>query len=790
MHLNRRLLACFSLYMLTQLPCQVVAAAYPQTIEAHETKTVGSIEVTMENLPPGASFSAKTVTSRMKTHIGDPFSQTIFDSDLKMLAQEYDRIDPIIQQHGNQLNIQLKLWARPTIRSITWEGNTHYKTKTLQKELGISTFTAFNRQDFNKAFNKVKEFYIKHGYFESQLQYSTRLDRDNNEIEVLIKIDEGRSGRIDNIIFEGFSKKERSEILQMIYTKKYNLFTSWLTGHGTFNENALDEDQLTIVNYLHNRGYADAKVNIKIEESKKEGRIVLYLTADKGPIFHFGKITYVGNKLFPDETIESRFIARTGDVYSPDKLRQTSQYVKDLYGRLGYIDANVQYETFLDENEPIYNVAYSIDEGQEYKIGLIHIVGNIYTQNSVILRESLLVPGETFDSAKLKATQMRLENVGYFKNVNVYAVRAHEDHILGETYRDVYIEVEETTTGSVDLSFGYSTQDSLFGVLGVSERNFNWRGFENILKRGPAALRGGGEFAQFRVNVGEKQRSISLSWMDPYYRDTLWRLGFEVQKTFSDIVTETYDVSTVGGSIYASYPLTQFWTFGTKYRARYNNIDFKKCTTTGERRKVVKDMKGNISAIGLTMNYDSTDNAVKPHNGYRSLIEAEAAGILGDFTFLRFGYINTYYTQLWRKGIMKYRFDFKFIVPAGSTDTFGEIPISERFFLGGENSVRGYKPFSIGPKFNNMEPQGGISYNLFSVEYLQEVFGPLDLFFFVDAGSLTEKTFTLKDYRLSYGAGIRFDIGNRMPVTLGYGIPVNPAPTEEKRFFFSLGGQF
>src|SRR5690606_26241336 len=122
---------------------------------------------------------------------------------------------------------------------------------------------------------------------------------------------------------------------------------------------------------------------------------------------------------------------------------------------------------------------------------LIHIYGNSSTKSNVILRESLLGPGETFDSRKLKATQQRLEGSGYFKNVNVYAVRTADDEELGDTYRDVYIEVEETTTRNISLFAGFSSVDDVFGGLDLTERNFNSRGVPRALTGNLSSLRGG-----------------------------------------------------------------------------------------------------------------------------------------------------------------------------------------------------------------------------------------------------------------------------------------------------------
>lgn len=790
--MNKRLLACLSSLccLATHLPV-LQAEELSLAVAIYDQAPVANIEVIPEHLPPSISFDGKTVLNKLKTRTGDPFSQTIFDDDLKTLSEEYDRVEPILEMHNGQLYITLKVWIRPTIRTIQWEGNSYIKTKTLQKELDIKPSQTFNRPAFNKAFHKVKEYYIKKGYFESQLQYKIVTDPKTNEVDILVHVVEGRSGRIDNIVFHGFSKDEESQLLEMIYTKKYNLFLSWMTGTGIFQEEALEQDQLTIVNFLQNQGYADAKVKIALTEAKSQGKIIIEIIAERGPLYHFGQVAFNGNTLFSNQEVEAQFAARPQDVYSPDKLRMTAQNIKDLYGRKGYIEANVQYETKLVAHEPIYNVEFWISEGEQYKIGLVHVIGNAQTKTHVILRESLLTPGETFDSAKLKATQQRLESIGYFKSVNVYAVRTQDDVLLGENYRDVYIEVEETTTGNISLFFGFSSADSIFGGLDLAETNFNYEGIGRMFKDGLSALRGGGEFLRARATLGAKQNSYTLSWMTPYFRHTLWRVGFDTSYSRGDLQSQDYTVHSLGGSIYASYPLNAYWTFGTKYRLK-NTFTNASDKFSAEAKKELEG-HGTVSAVSGSMTFDSTDSAMKPRRGFRSFMEGEFAGVGGKFTFVRLAYINTYYASLWRRGIMKYRFDFRFIEPLFS-DRF-KLPVGERFFLGGENSVRGYKAFSLGPqdptKKGHEAPIGGISSSLASVEYLQEVVKMLDLFVFADAGAVSMSRFKIPQPRLSYGIGARIDLLGRMPLILGYGVPVNPKFEEQvERFFFSMGGQF
>jgi len=755
-------------------------------VESYEDKQISNISIQIERPDPDVTYDTHAILKKMNSHKGDRFSQTTFDSDLKMLSKEYDRVIPQIETKGGGLSIKLKIWPRPIIQTINWNGNNKYSSKKLQNELDIKAGTVFNRHTFNKQFNKVKEYYVKKGYFESQLSYKALPIEGTNRVNIEIDIKEGKSGHIKKIVLSGFTNDERVHIANMMFTKQYNFMLSWLTGSGTFKDEAIEQDKLAIISYLHNRGYADARVDISLSDDPDSDKINININAHRGPVYHFGTITFDGNQIIDNEKIESAFLVHTGDTYSPDKLRETAQAIKNLYGAKGHIEADVDYETQLDEDGTIFNVNYYITEGEEFRIGMIRIIGNENTNSNVILRESLLVPGEVFDSRRLQATQQRLEAIGYFKNVNVYAVRSDDDDSMGANYRDVYIEVEETTTGSMSLFVGFSSSNDVYGGLELTERNFNIGGVGCAFTEGPKALRGGGEYFHIRTSIGAKQTNYLISWMDPYVRDTLWRLGVEVVRTTSNLQSDDYDVDTVGFSVFTSYPLTRHWTYGSKYRFRYTNTDVDKDKVQLEEKL---DHAGILSAVNTTLSYDSTDRAYKPHKGLRSGLEVEAAGIGGRFRFLKTAFVNTLYAPIWSKGVTKWRAETRFIWPWGDKDL--RVPVSEKYFLGGETTVRGYKPFHIGPLVNN-EPIGGISSTLLSFEYNQEIFKLLDAFVFVDAGNVSQKTFTISKLRASVGAGVRLELMNRTPIILGYGYPINPRSRkdDEQRFFFSMAGQF
>lgn len=796
--MNKKLLLYITPLLLATAPLQVQAAmpsyGYAQ-IEPYEGKPIGKISVQMETLREGETFDPLSVINRLRSKEGDPFSQYTFDQDLKSLSEQYDRIDPHLEIRGGKVDITLKVWQKPVIKRINWDGNKKFSSKKLLKELDVKSGAVFNRDAFNQGFNKLKEMYIKKGYFEAQLSYTIFPDPNSNEVTINIKINEGRSGHISRILFKGLSKKEEGDLLAMINTKKYNFLTSWLSGTGIYHEEALEHDKLVIVNYLQNEGYADAKVELHVSESK-EGRIIIQIDADKGNIYKFGDITISGNDLFSTSEIKAILLIHDNERFSPEKLRETLQNIKTLYGSKGYIEANVQYALELNESEPVYNVHFEIQEGEQYRIGIIRVLGNVQTNSNVILRESILVPGEIFDTRKLQATQMRLQSIGYFKSVNVYAVRSSDDQALGPNYRDVNIEVDETTTGNLSLFFGFSTVDDLFGGLDLTENNFNYKGLGRIWKDGLSAVRGGGEYAHARVSIGQKQTSYLISWMTPYYRDTMWRIGFDVNYSHSRLQSKDYDIDTIGLALYGSYPLTPYWTWG--WKSRFRNAIIRISKSAGTQAREEEDNSGIVLGLGLTLNYDSTDNPFKPHRGYRSLLEGELAGVRRHasdqktYPFVKLGYLNTYYYPIWKNGIFKTKADFRFIVPFAGNGDPDHVPLSERFFLGGETSVRGYRPFSIGPSFKDRkDPTGGISSVLLSVEYLHEVFKLLDLFAFFDAGSISLHRFDTHKLNMSYGAGARIDIGNKLPLVVGIGFPINPDNKEQvQKFFFAMGGQF
>lgn len=772
----------------------------------YENQKIEKIDIIIQG--PCENFDPLIILNRIRTRQGDFFSQLDFDNDLKTLSQDYDRIEPSFELVDGKMFITLKVWPKPVIRSINWCGNERVKTKRLQQELKISCFTVFDRKNFNQAFHKLKAYYVKKGFFEAELTYDVNLDPVTNEVDININIIEGRSGRIKDIIFVNFTSCEQEELCEQMVTKKYNIFLSWLNNEGTYNEEAMQHDQFNIINYLHNKGYADATVDIKVDEAVQENRIIITITACKGSIYSVGNISIEGNKLFCTEDILRQFTFCEGGVYSPEQIRNTVDNITNLYGRYGYIDATVDHEPCLSECEDcVYNIKFYIEEGEQFRVGLIKVFGNCQTQTKVILHETLVIPGEVFNVEKLKKTEERLTNVGYFSHVNVYAVKSEGPYSLGDNYRDVHIEVEETSTGHFGAFFGFSTAESVFGGLNVTEKNFNYKGLGRLFQDGYSALRGGGEYAHATATVGAKSRSYVFSWTKPFFNDTKWIVGFELENSVNRYIAKDYDIKTYGGLVNATYQLNQFMKLGWHYRLKHTDIETSGGLEYEERYKyysksesgpllsVESKNDGMVSATGLTWTYDSTDHPSKPTQGVKSRFEIEVAGLGGNYRFFATAYTNSWYYKLDRRSVLKFRADFRFVSPFGGTSR-KRMPLDERLFLGGDNMIRGYRPYKLGPRFIDGDPRGGMSMQIYSIEASRRLMKNLEGFVFCDGGHLSFSRFDfgLGSGRIStsVGLGIRFKIFDGMPpLTMGYGIPLNPKSRGEvKSFFISVGGRF
>lgn len=785
--MNRKLLSL--IFLLTTL----------FSVQAHalqmEEMRIKVIDVQFMNDAPQSPSNPKIVLSRLKSHVGDLFSQSAFDSDLKMLATGYDHVEPNVDVVNDQIQITLKIWMKPKIRSIQFRGNKSVKGSTLKGELEVTTGTPFDRLEFNRAFQKVKAYYIKQGYFEAELDYEVQYAPGGNAVDIVICVNEGRCGKIRSIKICGVNKCEECEILKDMCTKEYNIFMSWYTNEGTYNEDMIQFDQYKILNYLQNLGYADAEVRIDIVEASACNRIDVQINIDKGCRYRISEINIKGNCLYSEEELRRRMCIREGGPYSPEALHKSVGALNDFYGRCGYIDTIIDFEPNLIDGTNCYTIDLTIEEGDQYRVGLIKVFGNCTTHSRIIMHEILVIPGEVFNLEKLKKSEEKLLNVGYFECVNVYPAQS-SDLAKGDEccpYRDVHVEVKECSTGNFSAFFGYSTAEKLFGGITITEKNFNYHGLGSFWKDGLGCLRGAGEYLHFTINIGQKSSSYSVSWTEPFFCDSPWTVGFDLEHSNNRLISNEYEIEANGVGLHASYPLNAFLRFAWHHRFRHTEVLLDNDAAQNRSLREEAQNDGIVSASGLSLIYDSTNNPVCPTNGFRSRLEFELGAAKGHRFFTGLAYINTFYYELCEGRVFKFRADHRFVIP-WDHGNYSNIPLDERIFLGGDNGVRGYRPYAIGPKFpDTNDPRGGLSMMLYSAEINQKIFEKMDGFLFFDAGYLSPSKFSFNTPFTALGFGVRLKVLGPCapPVIMGFGFPLNPkSRSDVKRFFWALGGRF
>lgn len=768
----------------------------------YDGKTVNELNITIKQSPIDNESSEKEkVKQSMQTKVGAPFDQKEFDQDLKALYEtgDYSEIIPEISVKQGHLNIQILLKPHPAISKVLLNGNKQIKEKKLRKELGIKQGQLFKREEINESVNNLSDYLVKKGYYSSRVDYTVESGAETNTVYLYVNIYEGPLAHIQKIIFDGFTPKEERDLRKMIQVKKHNLF-SFLTGSGIYKDDLLEADTQTIIKFMQNEGYADAKVNITVK--KESSGLFLEVTCERGDVFYIKSVDFQGNREFNEQTLREVIPIKLGSVFSPDELKKASETIREYYTKRSYIDTSVQYRLQLVPSTKEYNVTFEIFESQKYRVGMIIVRGNNITKKSTILHGITLTPGDEFDSTQLQSTQQKLMAMGFFKSVSVYAVKAAGDRGDKESYRNVIIEVEETQTGSVSAFIGASTTQKVFGGIDLAENNFNIEGLTNW-SRGLSGLRGGGQYAQVRVQIGENETLYSISWLNPHMMDTLWQFGVDTSYARSHVQSPDYSIHTFNWNMNAGYPLTRYLRFLSKFRAKNTLLHQTSSNVIIPPEQFANS--GVITGWGAGFMYDSRNRPIRPHKGIYSAIEGEFAAMIkknssttpnSAFPFLKLNYNNAAYYPLWKLGTLKGRAELKFL-QALNEPTADNIPIGEKFFLGGEATVRGYKPASIGPQFDTtsgnkaQNPQGGVSSFLFSVEYIQNIFRSLDAFVFFDSGSISADTYSVGEFMMSYGVGISFDIGRGAPFIIGYGIPINPVNKDQvENFFFSFGGQF
>lgn len=739
---------------------------FGQTVQKIEIRHVG---------PPAASD--EMIKANIRVKVGEAYTQRGVDDDVKALLstglfRDVRFLEDITPQGMTVIYV---VQGHPTLTDIQFTGNKKYSAKKLLKKATSKTGQPLDERKLFADKQEILKTYQKSGYPQTQVEYKINIDETAGRGTVVFEIKESPKVRIQDVEFVGAKAYPQKKLRKVLKTRRHWMF-SWLTGSGVLKQDEFEDDKDKLVEFYQNEGYIDFEIKeVQINQTDPKHMKIRFIVSE-GNRYKVGAVEIQGNTIFPSEKLmkgdkSAKGVKMgVGQIFTPKGLDADIEAIQDYYGSKGYIDVRVTPTKIPNTTRGTMDLVYNLtgeDKGVSH-IEKIDIKGNTKTKDKVIRRELAVSPGEVFDMVGVKRTKGRLDQMGFFEKVET---NVEPTDIPGR--KNLIVDVEETTTGNIELGAGFSSIDNLVGFIGFREGNFDLFN--------PPYFRGGGQ--KFRINamVGDLHKDYQISFAEPWLFGR--RLRFETDLYYRELnfYSDLYDVTEAGVRLGLVRALgSELLIGGINYTIENVGIHNVSDRAPG----IIRDEQGDrlVSKVGVSLAYDTRNNIQLPDKGQRTEVSSELAGgpFGGDTDFYKFELHSAwYYPGFFENHIWEIRGRAGVVEPYGDTT---RVPLFDRYFLGGVDSLRGFRyrqvgPYRVGPQ-GDQEPIGGNTYWFGSIEYSVPIIERLRLAVFYDIGNVYEGAFSFtrsagqKLYNDNWGVGIRLNIPRLGPLRLDYGVPI------------------
>ena len=735
-------------------------------------------------------ISGNTINAAIKTNEGDIYNPQAISQDVDAiwLLGFFDNIEIEVEPYEDGIKIIFLVLERPVVKNISFTGNASVKTKKLREAVELKKGDYLKQYLLKLGEDKIREIYQAKGFHFIYVKGEEK--RTNGYVDIIYNIQEESKVYIKEISFEGnktFSDKRLSKIIS---TKKRK-FPRFLF-KGKFEKNIFTEDIEKIKGFYGGGGWLDADVKWKEQYSPDKSKMFLNVLIDEGERYHVDTINIKGNTLFTSTEIGNMLELKKGSAFLPESLQKDTQNIRMAYGRQGYINASVQTNYTYKQVEPKIDITYDIRENERFFIEKIIISGNDKTQDSVIRRELLFFPGERLDAEKVHNSEQRLTGTGYFDTESGTPTAINYEPGTKPNTKNVIVNVKEGRTGILRFGGGFGANAGLFADVSYSDKNFDifdlpkdWKDFTS-----GNAFRGAGHILTLRFSPGFQRTEGMLSFQNPSVYDTGYSLGLSAN--IFRRAREDYDEERKGGKLSVGKQVRRGLrlTLTPNYEViGVQNVD-------SNAPQTVKDISGSSSKLSLELNavLDRRNSRFFTTKGYEASSSLEVSGL--DVDIVKFIIKGKKYHTIfdfpnWGKHVLSYGGTLGIV----ESTTDEGVPIFERLFAGGTNSIRGFSFRGIGPVDPVTKEQiGGKALILGSTEYTMPVYSDmLRGTFFVDVGKVDTDVNDLNfnNLRASVGFGVKARIpflGNSV-VALDFGFPViRKDDDDEQTITFNFGG--
>lgn len=613
--------------------------------------------------------------------------------------------DVRLEAEGNVLVVTVQ--ERPAIAQIVFSGNKSFpsdKMKDGLKQIGLSEGMIFDRAMLDKAEQEIKRQYLSQGKYGASVKaVVSPLER--NRVAVRFDIEEGAVAKIRGINIVGNQAFDEDELFS-----HFNLTTpnwmSWWSKDDQYSKQKLTADIEALRSFYMNQGYLEFNVDstqVSITPDKSDIYITINIT--EGEKYTVSDIKMAGEMLVPEEEMRALITMQPGEMFSREKMTESSKAIGDRLGKDGYAFANVNAVPEVDKEKHTVAFTYFVDPGRRVYVRRINLTGNSRTRDEVLRREMRQLESAWYASDKIELSKKRLERLGYFSDVNVEtpAVPGTADQV------DVNYDVTEKSTGSVMFGAGLSSSEGV--VLGVTVNQANFLGTGNRVSA--------------QVNTGKVNKTYSLSYTDPYFTPDGISRGFDIYRkdvNSSYLNIGNYNTSSYGAGVRFGIPINERDTFGFGLTADYTSIEL---STSSPQR--YQNFCGNNTGCDNTMlrtdlswTHDTRDNILFPNKGILQRLSGEI-GLPGlDLQYYKVNYQHVWYKDITKSITLMLNGELGYAGNYGG----GSFPFYKNFYAGGVTSVRGFDTSSLGP--SAIEPTTNVAYALGGT---RRVVGNAELFF-------------------------------------------------------------
>jgi outer membrane protein insertion porin family len=613
-------------------------------------------------------IEAGTVLSYMLVKEGDAFDNRRIDRSLKSLFATGLFADVTMRRQGESLIVNLI--ENPVINRIAFEGNRKLNDDELASELSLRPRVIYTRSKVQNDVKRILTLYRRKGRFAATVEPKV-IQLEQNRVDLVFEINEGKWTEVRNIRFIGnreFSDARLREVVRTRETRWYRFFSS----DDNYDPDRLALDRELLRRFYLSDGYADFRVLSSVAELTPDRKnFFITFMVEEGNRYTFGKVDLdIRLQDLKPESLSDSMGVSEGDWYDAERVEKTIDKMTNNIGTLGFAFVAIRPRVTRNREKRTIDVTFEVNEGPRVFVERIDIEGNVRTADEVIRRELRLVEGDAFNPSKLRRSKQRLENLDFFEKVKM-------EQVPGATPDKTAfkVSVEEKSTGTLSMGFGFSTTSGPLFDVGVTERN----------------LMGKGQNLSLKAMIAERQSKIDLSFTEPYFLDRDIAAGFDVFHTGTDNQdSSSFSTKQIGETLRASYSITENLRQSWKHTIKQIQVE----DVPDRASQLVKDAAGNELIFELThgIAFDKRDSATMPTDGIIIRINNSLAGIGGTKRYLRNNIDVGKYYPLYDQVVLSLSASVGNIIGLGE-----DVNLHDRYFLGGDK-LRGFASSGVGPR--------------------------------------------------------------------------------------------